>query len=195
MSLQRKWNGWAVVGAQLEAGLLPSPEDPGSNPAISNFYKKHIFSVNCWKDKNNEKETGNGTLKNNLMAIELLSIVVKREETEPSWAEHSIYTLQISIEWARVAFVNAKRTRHQKTRKINPLCLVWTRQSIIFFFGPKTSQTWVNSHEGSFKGCHHSSVDSSVPSILPPRVRVPSTLFTLLSILIWIASCWKDENK
>ena len=33
-------------------------------------------------------------------------------------------------------------------------------------------------------GCRHGSVDSSVPSILPPRVRVPSTPSMLLSIYI-----------
>ena len=44
-------------------------------------------------------------------------------------------------------------------------------------------------------GCCHSSVDSSMPSILPPRVRVPSTPFTLLSIYIWTVSRWKDDNK
>ena len=47
----------------------------------------------------------------------------------------------------------------------------------------------------AFKGCHHCSVDLSVPSILPPWVWVPSTPSTLLSIYIWIVSCGKDENK
>ena len=32
--------------------------------------------------------------------------------------------------------------------------------------------------------CRRSSVDSSMPSILPPRVHVPSTPSTLLSIYI-----------
>ena len=40
-------------------------------------------------------------------------------------------------------------------------------------------------------GCRHSSVDSSVPSILPPWVRVPSTP----SMLLWIVSCGKYQNK
>ena len=44
-------------------------------------------------------------------------------------------------------------------------------------------------------GCHHSSVDSCAPSILPPWVRVPSTPSTLLSIYIWIASCGKDKKN
>ena len=48
----------------------------------------------------------------------------------------------------------------------------------------------------SFKlGCRHSSVDSSTPSILPPRVRVPSTPSMLLSINILFVSCRKDETK
>ena len=43
--------------------------------------------------------------------------------------------------------------------------------------------------------CCHSSVDLSAPSILLPRVRVPSILSMLLSIYIWFLSCKKDENK
>ena len=31
-----------VVVAQLAERLLPKPQDPGSNPAISNFYKEHF---------------------------------------------------------------------------------------------------------------------------------------------------------
>ena len=26
----------------------------------ANFYMEHLFTVNCWKDKNKEKEAGNG---------------------------------------------------------------------------------------------------------------------------------------
>ena len=53
------------------------------------------------------------------------------------------------------------------------------------------------------KGCHvknllvgssHSSVDSLAPSILPPRVRVPSTSTMLNSIYIWIDSFGKDKT-
>ena len=43
--------------------------------------------------------------------------------------------------------------------------------------------------------CCHSSVDSSAPSILPPRVRIPSTQSMLFSSYIWIVTCRKDENK
>ena len=38
-------------------------------------------------------------------------------------------------------------------------------------------------------------VGSSAPSILPPRVRLPSTPSMLLSNFIWIVICRKDENK
>ena len=48
-------------------------------------------------------------------------------------------------------------------------------------------------------GCHHSSVDLSVPSILLPQVRVPSTPFTFFSIYIVNLSfeleCEENENK
>ena len=43
--------------------------------------------------------------------------------------------------------------------------------------------------------CGHSSVDSSMPSILPPLVWVSSTPSMLLSIYIWFVSCRKDEDK
>ena len=38
-------------------------------------------------------------------------------------------------------------------------------------------------------------MNSSAPSILPSRVRVPFTPSMLLSIYIWIVSSGKDENK
>ena len=47
-------------------------------------------------------------------------------------------------------------------------------------------------------GCCHSSVDSSMPTTLPPQVRVPSTPSTLLSFTVNFAlylSCEKNENK
>ena len=46
-----------------------------------------------------------------------------------------------------------------------------------------------------YKGCHYNSVDLSAPTILPPRVRMLSTPYMLLSMYIWIMSCGKDENK
>ena len=27
-----------------------TPEDPGSNPAISNFYTEHLITISCWKE-------------------------------------------------------------------------------------------------------------------------------------------------
>ena len=46
-------------------------------------------------------------------------------------------------------------------------------------------------------GCRHSSGDSSVPTILSPRVRVPNTPSTLSSIIVFVQylSCGIDENK
>ena len=45
-----------------------------------------------------------------------------------------------------------------------------------------------------YSGCRHSSVDSSVPTILPPQVWVPSTPSTLFCTIMSL--CWeKDENK
>ena len=47
------------------------------------------------------------------------------------------------------------------------------------------------------RGCHHSPVDSSTPTIQPPRVRVPSTPSTLLSFIVFVPylSCEKNENQ
>ena len=48
----------AVVVTQLVEGLLPTPEIRGSNPNIGKFY---LSIVNLErKDKNKEKEAGNG---------------------------------------------------------------------------------------------------------------------------------------
>ena len=54
----------------------------------------------------------------------------------------------------------------------------------------------------SIAGCRHSSVDSSAPSILPPRIRVPSTSSMLFSIYIiqilclsFELECEKNENR
>ena len=45
----------------------------------------------------------------------------------------------------------------------------------------------------SISGCRHSSVDSSAPSILLPRVQVPSTPSMLLSI--YIDLCHEEKTK
>ena len=46
--------------AQMAEQSLPASESPGSNPAISNFYKERLFSAVCWKNENKEKDAGNG---------------------------------------------------------------------------------------------------------------------------------------
>ena len=45
------------------------------------------------------------------------------------------------------------------------------------------------------EGCRHSSVDSSVPNILPPRVRVPSTPSMLLSFIVLCYICHLKRTK
>ena len=52
-----------MVVAQTVAWLLPTPEDPGSNPAISNF--QNIFPmVIIRKDESKQKAAWNGPFKN-----------------------------------------------------------------------------------------------------------------------------------
>ena len=46
----------------------------------------------------------------------------------------------------------------------------------------------VNNNTGDWKMCCHSSVDSSAPSILPPRTRIPSTSSMILSNYNWIVT-------
>ena len=59
-SKQRKQKGEVVV-AQLAERLLMIPEDPGSNPAIGNFYLNiYLLLTVCRKDENKEKEAENG---------------------------------------------------------------------------------------------------------------------------------------
>ena len=47
------------------------------------------------------------------------------------------------------------------------------------------------------RGCLHSSVDLSAPTILLPQIRVPSTPSTLFSFIVFVQylSCEKNENK
>ena len=52
---------------------------------------------------------------------------------------------------------------------------------------------------GKTMGCHQSSVDSSVPSIVPTQVRGPSTQSTLLSSIvkvcaIFVFAMWKERK-
>ena len=44
------------------------------------------------------------------------------------------------------------------------------------------------------QGCCHSSVDSSAPTILPPQVRVQTTLLSFKAFVLY-QSCEKDKNK
>ena len=53
---------WAVVVGQLAEQSLPTSEIRGSNPKISKVLQMHVF-VNCRKDENKEKESGNGPFK------------------------------------------------------------------------------------------------------------------------------------
>ena len=55
LSKVRSLNFWAVVVAQLAEWLLPTPEDPGSNLAIGNFYETYLLLTVCTKDENKIK--------------------------------------------------------------------------------------------------------------------------------------------
>ena len=54
---------WAVVVAQVVELLLLTPVIRGSNPVIGKFYKGLIYCRLYRKEKNKEKEAGNGPFK------------------------------------------------------------------------------------------------------------------------------------
>ena len=54
---------WVVVVSHLAELWLLTTEDPRLNAAISNYYQKHLFTVNFWKDEKKENETVNGQIK------------------------------------------------------------------------------------------------------------------------------------
>ena len=59
--LNRNYNLWEVVVAQLAERSLMIPEDPGLNPVIGNFYLNiYLLLTVCRKDENKEKEAENG---------------------------------------------------------------------------------------------------------------------------------------
>ena len=66
--------------------------------------------------------------------------------------------------------------------------------------------SWIieNDDKTHFLGCRHSSADSSAPSILPPRVRVPRKAYMLYQFilfklyichLVWNVKKWKINKK
>ena len=54
-----------------------------------------------------------------------------------------------------------------------------------FLLSTKSVWTEMKKVKNIGQGCRHSSVDSSVPSILPPRVRVPSTPSMLFQLILF----------
>ena len=60
-----------MVATQLVEWSLPTPEVPGSNPAVSKFYKAHLFTVDCIgrRDENQEKEFRNYPLNKTLLKM------------------------------------------------------------------------------------------------------------------------------
>ena len=56
-----------VVVAQLAQWSLPTPEDPGSNPAISNFNKEHLLTETVYKMKIKKRQSGKNFRRNKLI--------------------------------------------------------------------------------------------------------------------------------
>ena len=71
----------AMVVAQLTRHLLPTPEDPDSNPVSGNFMAE-IFTFNWWKEANVDKESQDAPIfiwqKNNLLlCLSFVTIVTR----------------------------------------------------------------------------------------------------------------------
>ena len=45
-----------MIVAQLAERSLPTSEDAGSNPLISNFYTEHVYTVDCFENAIIEKK-------------------------------------------------------------------------------------------------------------------------------------------
>ena len=56
-----------VVVAQLAQWSLPTPDDPGSNPAISNFNKEHLLTETVYKMKIKKRQSGKNFRRNKLI--------------------------------------------------------------------------------------------------------------------------------
>ena len=66
MSSQNGTANEAIHGCGSVGRVVASnKEDPGSNPAIIIFNNEHLYTVNCFKDQNKEKEAVNGHSKTN----------------------------------------------------------------------------------------------------------------------------------
>ena len=56
-----------MVVAQLAEWSHPIPEDPGSTPAIANFYWTYLLLTICWKGENKRKTGCKCPIKNNIL--------------------------------------------------------------------------------------------------------------------------------
>ena len=74
--LQIMGSGWARA-----EWSLPTTEDPGLNPAISNFFiKNHFFTVSCWKDGKEENKTVKRPFLNNYLCLNSFEIEPSRQQ-------------------------------------------------------------------------------------------------------------------
>ena len=69
-SLHKNVNDWIVIVAYLVERSLPTPEIRGSIPFIGNvIYYRLYRNKLCKRDKNKEKEAGNGPIKIDYLVI------------------------------------------------------------------------------------------------------------------------------
>ena len=73
--------------------------------------------------------------------------------------------------------------------------MIFSSSSQLQYFAPFNPYSFLA--KNSFKGCRHSSFDWSAPTILPPRVQIPSTPSMLLSFIVFVLYllCEKNKNK
>ena len=116
---------------------------------------------------------------------------------------HRYCQWEMLVTWAsRRKFEHSRRRRRRRRRCQNRTHWrkLWTMKTRL----ARERESWKHYWTKNLikMGCRYSSVDSSAPSTLPPRVRVPSTPSTLFSIYIvrivylsFKLECEKDENK
>ena len=102
-------------------------------------------------------------------------------------SQNGFILVNLVYSFHEIPFLPLPRSKHRRFRKQR--------------FRDDGSETFMDSFtsvKNGNLGCHHSSVDLSAPTILLPRVRVPSTQSTILlfTVIVLYLSCKRKKiNK
>ena len=91
---------WSAVVVQLVERLLPIPEVRGLNPVISKNLYWTLYCQLYWKDKNKEKEAGNGLFKKWSHRVNLIQQIYIRMNTllwnKALWLAKTCHTTSVT---------------------------------------------------------------------------------------------------